>query len=219
MASGLYGNIEIIERFSATVAAGSLNGFAQPFVVPCDLELVGLIANCGTAPATTAGVIINLQVTPTSQMTAATTYGYTVPTGAANQSVAAYNAWTAANAPSILGALKTSTSYSAPAVVQNVAYAQNYPFPGAAGTVGYTTAQKTTTTTLAPVAYPPSLYAYQAKTLVNPDNTYTDLNGQTQPANLVRAGDIIFVTIAAGGTGASIGSAANLSITILANKN
>ena len=200
MSSGLYGNIELIERWSPTVAAGSLNGFLQPFLAPCDLEIVGLMAQAGTAPGSTNTMTINNNNTPTSQ------------TG-----VGAYTLWTATNVPSLIGtATKTFTTSLLPTLVDNFAYALNYPLPGAptSATVGFKTAQATTTSSNAgAVQTPPTFSRYGMNALVAPDNTYTDYNGIVQPASIVHAGDVLLIVI-----GGVVGSAANLDVTVFANK-
>jgi hypothetical protein len=196
MPSGLYADMELIERFQASVSAATL---AQPFLVPCDLEVQGLLAYAGTAPGSTNSVTINCSNSPTSQIAG----------------VSAYNLWTAANAPVITGSSKTNFTTLAPTVIKNVPYALNYPLPGAAGTAGYVTAQSTSQTTQSPVLAPPTMIEYGISTLVPPDNTYTDLNGITgTPASYLHAGDILSFVI----SGASLGSVANLEIVLFALK-
>lgn len=198
MPAGLYADLEIIERWSPTVAAGSLNGFLQPFIAPCDMEIQGLIAVAGTAPGGSTSMSVNLAVTPTSQ----------------SPTVSAYNAWTAANAPVIVGtATKSFATSTTATVVKNVPYALNYPLPGPSGTAGYTTAQSTSQTTETPVTSPPTQALYQTAALVAPDNTYSDFNGITQSAGYLHAGDSVLVVV-----GANVGSAASMEVVIYALK-
>jgi hypothetical protein len=196
--SSLYPDNIIVERFQASVSAATL---AQPFIVPVDLDVVGLVMWLGTAPGATDGLILNLQVTPTSQ-------------GLSN-----YNAYTAANAPTILG---TATEFPATSntttLVDNFAYALNYPLPGPSGTKGFTTSQATAQTTETPVVSPPTFGVYQLAGLTAPDNTYTDFNSVTQPASVLHAGDVVKFVVTAGGASVSLGSAANLAISLLLQK-
>jgi hypothetical protein len=197
MAAGVYADLEIVERWSPTVAAGSLNGFAQPFIAPCDMEIQGLVASVGTAPGSTNVVSINLAITPVSQ------------------GIAGYNAYTAANVPTI-GATGTRSYVisSSQTLIKNAPYALNYPLPGPSGTVGYSTAQSTSTTTQSPVTTPPTMANYQMLNLTPPDNTYTDLNGVTgTSAGYLHAGDSMLVLIAG-----TAGSAANMEVVIYALK-
>ena len=110
MSTGLNPNTMLIEREQAAVAVATL---AQPFIAPCDLDVVGLLAVLGTtAPGAGDGVVINLNDSPTSQLA----------------SVSPYNLWTTANAPSILGTSKNSfTTTTAPTVIENSPYPFNYP--------------------------------------------------------------------------------------------
>lgn len=204
--SGFYDSPVLIERFLASVSAENL---PQPFIVPTDLDVIGLVAHVGTAPGGADGVTINGSVFPTSQQ------------GGALASVSAYNLWTTANVPSILGtAVNSFTTTNTTEVIQNFPYALDYPLPGPAGTVGYETAQATSQITTAPVTAPPELYIYEMGALVAPDNTYTDYNGVTlKPAYHLHAGDVLTFVIGAGGTGASVGAAANLAITLFTKKN
>jgi hypothetical protein len=200
MSSGLYGDIEIVERFQASVSAANL---AQPFLVPVDLEIIGMMIQVGTAPGASDGVTVNISDSPTSQLA----------------NVSAYNLWTATNVPTISGTgvrnFTTSTSLS---VVENRPYPVNYPLPGPSGTTGYATAQATAKVTSTPVVTPPLMYEYQMGSLVAPDNTYTDFNGFTGvPANIVHAGDVLTFVVAASGSG--LGSTANLAISLLCAKN
>lgn len=188
MPAGLYADIEIVERFLSSYAAGNIT---QKFVAPCDMEVQGLLALIGTAPGGSASVTLQISNSPTSQLA----------------TVSAYNLWTAANAPSITGASTTSfTTSTTSTVIKNVPYALNYPLPGAPGSTGYVTAQATTQTTDSPVTSPPTMANYQMGPLTPPDNTYTDFNGVTQAASYVHAGDVLTFSLAAGTGGA--GSAA-----------
>lgn len=192
MASGLNPNIEIVERFLASVATGNM---VQPFVAPCDLDVVGLVASLGTAPGGSSVVTINVNNSPTSQLSV----------------VSPFNLWTTANVPSITGTSTKSFTTSAPTVVNNKPYALNYPLPGPSGASGYVTAQSTTQTTQTPVVTPPTIAEYQISALVAPDNTYTDLNGVVgTSAARINAGDVLTFVLAGGG----VGSAANLSISL-----
>lgn len=217
MTAGLYPSDIIIERFLASVSASTL---AQKFIAPCDLEVVGMSLFLGTAAGSTDGVAVNVSVVPTSQVTS-------VPSGAPNQSVTnPYNLWTATNVPTILGTATqspgttiSSTFYGSQNLVDNFPYALNYPLPGPSGTTGYETAQATSTVTQTPVTSPPTLYKFQSNALTAPDNTYTDLNNiASTPASIVHAGDVLSFVVAAAGTGASVGSAANLEIALLCVK-
>jgi hypothetical protein len=210
MATGLYPDLEIVERFLASVSASTIT---QRFIAPCDLDVIGMLLFVSTAPGTNNGVAVNISNVPTSQVTS-------VPAGAANQAVTnPYNLWTAANVPTILGTATTNGVTSAPAVVANKPYALNYPLPGPSGTTGYFTAQSTSSGTSLPVTSPPSFYEYQLNALTAPDNTYTDLNNQTlTPASRLHAGDVLSFVITAAGSGASVGSAANLEIAVYCNK-
>jgi hypothetical protein len=192
MSSGLYPNTEVIERFSSGgISAGAV---AQPFMAPYDLDVVGLLIYLVTAPGTTASINVNVSDFPTSQQ------------GGGGTTVSAYNLWTAANVPTITGAAKSnSVAVQNISLVDNFPYALNYPLPGASPTTGYKTAQATAQTTQTAVTAPPTFFEYQMSQLVVPDNTYTDYNGQVQPASVVHAGDVLTFNIAG-----TPGSAANL---------
>ena len=209
MSTGLYPNLELVERFLGSVSATTLT---QRFIAPCDLDILGMALYVSTAPGATDGVIVNVSNSPTSQLPA------TAPSGAANQSVAAYNLWTSANAPSILGTATNNLTVTNTGVIENVPYALNYPLPGPSGTTGFKTAQSTSQTTETPVTAPPTIYEYGIAPLVAPDNTYTDLNGFTVPASTVHAGDVLSFVVTAGGSAVSVGSAANLEIVLYTNK-
>jgi hypothetical protein len=185
MPAGLYADIEIVERFLSSYAAGNIT---QKFVCPCDMEVQGLLALIGTAPGGSASVAFNVSVSPTSQLA----------------SVSAYNLWTTANAPAVVGnATTTFTTSTSQSLIKNVPYALNYPLPGAPGSTGYTTAQATSQTTDSPVTSPPTMANYQMGPLTPPDNTYTDFNGITgTPASYVHAGDVLTFSLAAGTGGA-----------------
>ena len=200
---GLFLSPVIVERYLASVSASTL---AQVFVAPTDLTVVGLVAYVGTAPASTDTVKINVSNSPTSQLVS--------PAGAANQSVVAYSLWTAANVPTITGTATTSfTTSNSTSVIENTAYALNYPLPGPSGTSGYKTAQSTSQYTQSPVIAPPDMYVYELGALTGPDNTYSDLNGQTQSAALIHAGDVLSFVL----TG-TVGSAADLQISLFCQK-
>jgi hypothetical protein len=201
MAGGIYASRIIIERFLASVSATTLS---QVFVAPFDLEVLGLIAAVGTAPGTSDGLTVNVSNSPTSQLA----------------NVSAYNLWTSANVPTILGTSKLSvTTDTTKTVVQNTPYALNYPLPGPSGTSGFVTAQRTTQSTETPVTAPPNMSVYELDGIVAPDNTYTDFNGATlTPASIVHAGDVLSFVVAAAGTGASVGAAANLEIVLFATE-
>ena len=196
MASGLNLNTILIERFLGSVATGNLS---QTFAAPCDLDVIGLVATVGTAAGSSDAITVNINNSPTSQLS----------------KVSAFNLWTATNVPTITDPSKTSYTTSATtAVVQNRPYPLNYPLPGPTGTVGYTTAQATSQTTETPVVSPPTIFEYQMGALVQPDNTYTDYNGVAlTSAARINAGDVL--TFVVGGTA---GSAANLSIVLYTQK-
>jgi hypothetical protein len=221
MATGLYPEIEIVERnVSGAVSATTL---FPPFIAPCDLDVYGLAAHLGNPPGggATYGITINVNVAPTSQATSIS------PTPAAGQpglAVSAYNLWTAANVPSIFGTASNNftvtSSFSVAAqnaLVLNLPYALNYPLPGPSGTVGFITAQATSQGTSTPVVTPPQVYKFGIANLVAPDNTYTDFNGITNTASVIHAGDVCSFVIAADPAG-SIGSAANLSMSLYLGK-
>jgi hypothetical protein len=189
MSSGLYSNIELVERTQASYSAAAIG---QPFLCPCDMDVVGMALWIGTAPGAAAAVTVQISDSPTSQLA----------------SVSAYNLWTAANIPTISGTNKMNVSAVSTTVVQNTPYAVNYPFPGPSGSTGYKTAQATSTVVETPVVTPPTISEYGISGLVAPDNTYTDLNGVTQSASFVHAGDVLTFTVAAGTGGA--GSAAGV---------
>jgi hypothetical protein len=195
MAAGLYGDSFIIERSLSSVSATNLT----PFIAPCDLEVLGLVAYLATAPGSTDGVVLNGSNAPTSQT-----------------NVNAYNLWTSANAPSILGTSHDSFSTSSTnrSVVENRPYPLNYPLPGPSGTSGFYTAQAQATATETPVTAPPTIDIFNMAALVPPDNTYTDFNGFTANANILHAGDVLTLSVAAGGSGNSVGSAANLQVSL-----
>jgi hypothetical protein len=187
MSSGLYSNIELVERFLSSYSAGAIT---QKFLCPVDMDIVGLGLLIGTAPGAGAAITCQIQASPTSQLA----------------SVAAYNLWTTANVPTISGTNTSNLVAANTTVNQNTPYAVNYPFPGPSGTSGYKTAQATALTVETPVVTPPTITEVGISGLVAPDNTYTDINGVTQPASYVHAGDVLTFTIAAGTGGA--GSAA-----------
>jgi len=190
MSAGLYASPLVVERFISAPVAGNLS---QPFVAPCDLEVVGLVAHVGTAPGGSVSLAVNVIDAPTSQ-----------------PGVSSYALWTAANVPTISGAAVNSFSAVAKSVVDNVPYALNYPLPGPGGTTGFVTAQQTTQVTDSPVLAPPSILEYSITPLVQPDNVYNDLNGQQRPASIVHAGDVLTFTVA------GVGAAANLEIVLYA---
>ena len=213
MSTGLYQDHFIVERFLATPSAQTIT---QKYVAPADLDILGLIAVLGTAPGTSAttGLTVNVSNSPTSQI------------GGPGASVSAYNLWTAANVPTLantatnnLVVSQSNTFYGAQQLVQNSAYALNYPLPGPTGTQGYVTAQSTAQTTEAPVLSPPTVYKTGITGFgsVAPDNTYTDYNGITGvAASVVRAGDVLSFVVTALTSG--IGAAANLNIELVASK-
>jgi hypothetical protein len=196
MPGGLYANFVQVERFATgAVSAGPIATPYRAWVAPVDFEVIGLTLSFGTAPGTTLGAAVNIQNTPTSQMQNTGT--------APNPSVAAYNLWTTANQPTIIGSATAYPAYPAtyPTNVAPQPYAQNYPFPGPAGTTGFTTAQQTALTTSAPVTAPPVVYRYGPNAMVAPDATYTDYNNVLAPANIIHAGDVLLFNIIAAGTG------------------
>ena len=204
--AGLYPAPVIVERNSSSSAAATL---FPPFVAPDDLEVFGIVLNLGTAPGAGDGVAVNVSNSPTAQLSASQ----------GGTAVSAFNLWTTANRPTILGA--NTTSPGVPATFTSLAinkpYAVNYPLPGPSGTVGYITAQATTQTTETPVVTPPTTYKYGISGLVAPDNTYTDYNGVTgSPATIVHAGDVLTFVISAAGASVSVGAAANLEIVLYA---
>lgn len=207
MSTGLYQDHFVAERFVANPTAQTVG---QRYVVPADADVLGLILWLGTAPGVNDGVIVNVNNLSTSQQ------------GGLGTPVGAYNLWTAANAPSILGANTTNLTVVQSPLVTNVPYALNYPLPGPSGTQGYVTAQSNVLVTENPVTAPPTSYKVGVNPLygsVAPDATYTDYNGVTgQPASYVRAGDVLAFVITAGGSGLSIGAAANLNIELVLSK-
>jgi hypothetical protein len=196
MSSGLYPNAEIVERFQASVSAANL---AQPFIAPCDLDIIGLLAVVGTAPGSTNVMTLNVNNSPTSQLA----------------NVSAYNLWTAANVPGITGtSTKSFATSTTQTLIENIPYPLNYPLPGPSGTRGYVTAQATSQTTETPVVAPPTMAVYQLLGLTPPDNTYTDFNGvASTPASLIHAGDVLTFVV-----GGAVGSAANLAISLYMQK-
>ena len=213
MSSGLYQDHIIANVFLASVTATTLG---QKWVAPADADVLGCIINLGTAPGTNDGITVNVNNSPTSQ------------TGGPGTNVAAYNLWTATNVPTILGTAtnnltvtQNDTFYGAQPLIKNQPYALNYPLPGPSGTVGYVTAQSTAQTTEVPVTSPPVQYFFGLSGYgsVAPDATYTDYNGNTlTPASVLHAGDVLSFVIAAAGSGASVGAAANLNIELVCAK-
>ena len=207
MSTGLYQDHEIVERF---VTSPSVQTITQRFVAPYDADVLGCLLWLGTAPGATNGVAVNVSVSPTSQI------------GGSGTTVSAYNLWTTANQPSILGTATNNMTVSQVATVKNQPYALNYPLPGPSGTSGYVTAQSTLQTTETPVTAPPNQYNVGINPLygsVAPDNTYTDYNGYTLvPASKLHAGDILTFSIIAAGASVSVGSAANLNIQLVMSK-
>ena len=205
MSVGLYPNSDIVERFLASVSASTLT---QRFIAPADYDVIGMLLYVSTAPGATDGVSVQISNFPTSQQ------------GGSNSSVSAYNLWTTANLPTILGTNTTNAVTSnSTTVIENIPYALNYPLPGPAGSVGYATAQATSQTTTNPVVAPPSLYKFQMTGgLVVPDNTYTDYNGITAATSIIHAGDVLSFVVGAAGSNASVGSAANLEIALYLSK-
>lgn len=208
--TGLYPAPFAFERFLASVSAQTLG---QVLICPCDLEIVGLALNLGTAAGGTNGVTVNISDLPTSQNGSG--QGYT--------QVNAYNLWTSTNVPTVAGTatsnMPSTTSdvfYGTQNRVLNRPYQLKYPLPGPSGTTGFITAQSTALGTSTPVTSPPVMYLPSVTALVAPDNTYTDLNGITAvPASRVHAGDILSFVIAAV-SGGTVGSAANLEIVLYA---
>lgn len=193
--SGLYTNPVLVERFSSAVALGNL---AQPFVAPCDLDVVGLVAVVITPPGGSVSLTVNVTDTPVSQLA----------------NVGPYSLWTAANVPTITGTSTRSYTTSAnTAVVENRPYALNYPLPGPSGLSGYETAQATSPITQDPVTAPPTIFEYQMGALIAPDNTYADFNGFTTPASIVHEGDVLTFMV-----GGGVGSAAGLEVVLYAHK-
>jgi hypothetical protein len=201
MASGLYQNHEIVERFLAAYAAGPV---AQFFVAPMDFDVVGMLIGANVAPGGTNFVTVNVSDVPTSQQGGP----------GVNANVAAYNLWTAANVPTLTGTAKVSLPVQQPGIIQNQPYSLNYPLPGPAGTQGFVTSQQTTLTTINPVLTPPTVYKYSVGALVAPDNTYTDYNGIVgAPASYVHAGDVLSFVL-----GGTPGAAAGLSMELVLSK-
>lgn len=208
MPSGLYPDVILIERFLASVTASTLS---QKFIAPVDLEVLGMVMTVGTAPGSNNGVILNVSNFPTSQQ------------GGTNASVSAYNLWTATNAPTILGTgTNNAGTTNSTTLVYNAPYALNYPLPGPTGTAGFQTAQSAAQTTETPVVAPPTVFQFKSAGLVAPDNTYNDYNfgvtGVVSPASVVHAGDVLSFVITGGGSGASVGSAANLEAVLVCTK-
>jgi hypothetical protein len=200
MSTGLYPDNIVVERYLLNLADETL---VQPFVAPFDIDVLGLLATVAVAPGAGNKFNVNVSNFPTSQQ------------GGALASVSAYNLWTAANVPTISGTATASyTTSNSGTVIENQPYALNYPFPGPAGTVAYQTSQATAQTTSNPVTAPPVTYQYKLVPPVGPDATYTDYNGNTLPASLVHAGDVLSFTL--NGTGP--GSASGLSIVLFGSK-
>ena len=209
MSAGLYQDHYVIERFLASVSATTI---AQRAVVPFDADVLGMVLWLGTAAGGTSGVNVNVSDLATTQQNV---------TGAANTGPAAYNLWTAANVPTITGTATTNLKQVNTTLVQNSPYALNYPLPGPTGTQGYVTAQSNVLTTQSPVTAPPSIIKPTLTPLFGsaaPDNTFVSLNGFTDPASTVHAGDVLSFVITAGGSGVSLGSAANLNIQLVCSK-
>jgi hypothetical protein len=200
MASGLYPDAFVVERFLASVSATTIT---QPWPVPFDCDVVGMMLVVGTAPGATHAVSVNVSNSPTSQISV----------------VSAYNLWTTANVPTITGTATfnftttlDTTFYGSQSLVKNVPYSLNYPLPGPSGTTGFITAQSTSTGTSTPVTSPPTLTIPELTALVVPDNTYTDINSVTLvPASHLHAGDIASFVV----SGSSLGSAANLEMELI----
>jgi hypothetical protein len=202
MSTGLYPNNATVERWLA--GAVSAQTIAQPYFVPFDSDVLGLILYAGTAPGGSNTFSVNVNNTPTSQ------------TGGAGTTVNAYNLWTATNVPTVTGTAHSNlTAQQTLQVVENIPYAINYPLPGPSGTTGFVTAQSTAQTTTNPVTSPPLVYKFSMSALVAPDNTYTDYNGFTgTPASFVHVGDVLSFVI----SGGSPGSAANLQMELILAK-
>jgi hypothetical protein len=213
MSTGLYQDHIIVDRFLASVSATTIT---QRYVAPVDFDVLGCMLFVSTAPGANNGVILNVNNSSSSQ------------TGGGGTTVAAYNLWSTANAPTILGTatnnltlIQSNVFYGSQSLVTNVPYALNYPLPGPSGTQGYYTAQSNVLQTETPVTSPPTIYKYgiNGYGAVAPDNTYTDYNGVTlTAASLVHAGDVLSFVVTAGGSGASVGSAANLEIVLVGTK-
>lgn len=223
---GIYASPVLIER-TGTYSAAALG--AQ-YLVATDLEVEGLMANVATAPGTGHAITVNVAVTPQSQLTQSAAGSPT-----SQQTPNPYNLWTATNVPTISGAANNSFSisqsnvfYGAQDLVTNSStttgglpvsggYALNYPFPGPASTVGYETAQQTSTITSAPVTSPPVVYKTGIGALVQPDNTYTSFNGDTASASILHAGDLLTFNMAAG-TGGAGSAAGNIVVVLFCQK-
>jgi hypothetical protein len=206
MAEGLYPNAIVIERYLASVTPQTLG---QRLQIVADADCLGMVLYTTTAPGTGNGVSVNLSCVPTSQIT-------NVPAGAANQSVVSpYNLWSTTNVPTLLGSATQSwVSQPLPTYVFNTPYALNYPMPGPSGTSGLKTAQQALPTTETPVTSAPPFYQYNMSTPYPPDLSYVDMNGQTQPTMRVHEGDILSFVVTAAGVNNSVGSAANLLISL-----
>jgi hypothetical protein len=194
MPSGLNPSFLVVERnVTGALTAAPIAG---PWVAPFDCEVIGVALAAG-APGGTLGVGVNAQVTPTSQRVNITNAW----NGAA---VAPYNLWTAANVPAVVGAATTYPALPAPypSVITPQGYAQNYPFPGPAGTTGFTTAQQTGAFTVSnPVLAPPNSYRYGPNAMLAPDLVYTDYNGSPSPSSIIHALDVVVLSTVAAGTG------------------
>ena len=211
MPGGLYDNPILIPFQQGTTLAGAVSAATlfPVFIAPCDLEIVGLEMHVGTVPGTDAthGFTVNVSDYPTSQLL--TSIGAAIAGAAAGAVSAAYNLWTATNVPTIANAATSYPTVGAtiPTLIENTPYALNYPLPGPSGTVGYKTAQSTSTTTETPVTAPPTMSQFQMAAFVAPDSTYVDYNGFTVPTAIVHAGDALSFVITAltGGVGAATG--------------
>jgi hypothetical protein len=190
MSSGLFPDMELVERFTATVSAATI---AQTFVSPVDLDVIGMALTLGTAGGP---LTVNISNFPTSQQ------------GGGGSTVAAYNLWTTPNVPTLAAAAKSNLAVTqSVAVAKNVPYALNYPLPGLPVQSGFSSSQATTQTSQNAVVTPPTMFEYGIVTGTAPDNTYLDYNGISQPATWVHAGDVLSFVVAG-----TVGAAANLNI-------
>lgn len=208
---GLFQSPVLAERFYSAVTVGNL---AQPFVAPCDLEVISLVGRVGTAPGAGNTFTVNVNVTPTSQQVG-------LPSGVT--AIPSYNLWSSANVPTISGTSTTTFVTSASdadlgtLLLLNEPYALNYPLPGplngpytdGTGVSGFYTAQSTSQQVQEPVVSPPPMYEYGMTTPVRPDAQYNDINGISQPTYWVHAGDVLTFTV-----GGTVGSAADLSLVL-----
>jgi hypothetical protein len=199
------GNIDpvVIERWvSGGLSAGNV---AQQYVSPLDCDIVGLALSVQTAPGGASTVTVNATNSPTSQLTGTGSFA----------GVAPFTLWSASMVPTITGSAKQNFAAQLTQTLPIFQpYALNYPLPGPSGTTGLFTAQSTSYQTETPLQstallIQPSVTGFP----VAPNLTYNDINGFSRPTSRLRVGDVLTFTI-----GGTIGSAANLSMSLILNK-